>query len=478
MAPPTPTDPRPHQVPFQLSAERLHFVPLLLPRLFGLANSWRYTYQTTPLLIPSMHLSPVLTHLAYEISDHPSCGCSPVSFPVLCGQYAYPTCLSSLAWHEHFCQATPDFEPTEEPPTSPPPAQPPLPPSHASHSASVQVDPDSILPVTVRAKFQSLLKEYDSVFDPQFPGYNGSAGPNQAKVNIGPIEPPQRKGRLPQYARDKLIELKEKFDHLEQLGVFQRPEDVGITVEYLNLSFLVKKPNCGFRLVTAFADVGRYSKPQPPLLPDVDSTLRRIAQWSHVIVTDLTSAFYQIPLAKESMKYSGVATPFKGVCVYVRSTMDMPGSETALKEVMCRVLGPLLQDGFMAKIAHDLYYGGNTPHDLLHNWQKVLHILHQCNLRLSAHKTIICPRTTTILGWIWNAGSWVAITRLTAFPTLYFTLRWRMYRSMLLTTPLICSANLSLTRVNLLNSFLLLAIALRSRRFRIACTSCLLVFGS
>ena len=47
---------------------------------------------------------------------------------------------------------------------------------------------------------------------------------------MGPVEPPQRKGRLPQYARDKLIELQEKFVHLEQLGVFRLPEDVGITV--------------------------------------------------------------------------------------------------------------------------------------------------------------------------------------------------------------------------------------------------------
>ncbi|KAK2549016.1 hypothetical protein P5673_030645 [Acropora cervicornis] len=29
----------------------------------------------------------------------------------------------------------------------------------------------------------------------------------------------------------------------KQLGVFRRPEDVGITAEYLNPSFLVKKPN-------------------------------------------------------------------------------------------------------------------------------------------------------------------------------------------------------------------------------------------
>ena len=96
--------------------------------------------------------------------------------------------------------------------------------------------------------------------------------------------------------------------------------------KYLNPSFLVKKPNGGSRLVTAFADVGRYSKPQPTLLLAVDSTLRRITQWSHIIITDLTSVFYQIPLAKEFMKDCSIATPFKGVRVYVRSAMGMPGS--------------------------------------------------------------------------------------------------------------------------------------------------------
>lgn len=63
-----------------------------------------------------------------------------------------------------------------------------------------------------------------------------------------------------------------------------------------------------------------------------------------MIATNLTSAFYQIPLAKDSMKYCGVATPFKGVRVYVRSAMSMPGFETVLEELMCRVLGPLLKD--------------------------------------------------------------------------------------------------------------------------------------
>lgn len=153
-----------------------------------------------------------------------------------------------------------------------------------------------------------------------------------------------------------------------------------ISIEYLNPSFLVKKHSGGSRLVTAFADAGQYSKPQPSVMPDGDSTLH------HLIATDLTSAFYQIPLSQDSMKYCGVATPFEGVRVYVHSAVGMPGSETALEELMCRILGHLLQGEIVIKIADNLYCGGNTSYELLENWKKVLQALYQCNLRLSASR--------------------------------------------------------------------------------------------
>ena len=145
-----------------------------------------------------------------------------------------------------------------------------------------------------------------------------------------------------------MVELQQKMDELEAQGVFKRPEEVGVSAEYLNPSFLVNKPNGGHRLVMAFADVGQYSKPQPSLLPDVDSTLCTIAKWKYIIVTDLTSAFYQIPLSRCSMKCCGVATPFRGVRMYTCCTMGMPGSETALEELMCRMLGNCVQDGIAA----------------------------------------------------------------------------------------------------------------------------------
>ena len=128
---------------------------------------------------------------------------------------------------------------------------------------------------------------------------------------MGPTQPPQRKDRLPQYSWNKLEELQQKFDKLEQAGVFVKPEDAHIAVEYVNPSFLIAKPHGGHRLVTAFSDVRRYSKPQPSLMPDIDSTLRHIAQWKYICTSDLSNAFYQIPLAHASMKYCGVVTPFK-----------------------------------------------------------------------------------------------------------------------------------------------------------------------
>ncbi len=310
-----------------------------------------------------------------------------------------------LRKHEHFCQVSPVYSPGE-------PSDMLSQPNNTSNAAPtsafshlVKVDPDAMLSENMRNQFLSVTLEYDNVFDANFVGYNGAVGPYEAVVNMGPVQPPQRKGRIPQYSRNKLEDLQNKFDELERKGVFQRPEDLGIVVEYLNPSFLVKKASGGYRLVTAFADVGRYSKPQPALMPDVDSTLRHIAQWKYIIVSDLTSAFYQIPLSRDSMKYCGGVTPFRGVRAYTRSAMGMPGSETALEELMSRVLGDHLQDGIVAKLADDLYCGGNTPEDLLHNWKRVLQAFAKCDLKLSPSKTIIAPRTTVILGWVWSQGT-------------------------------------------------------------------------
>ena len=118
-------------------------------------------------------------------------------------------------------------------------------------------------------------------------------------------------------------------------------------------------------------------------MPDVDSTLRLIATW----------------------KFCGVVTPFKGVRVFVWSAMGMPGSETALEVLTCRVFGDLLEQGHVAKVADDLYYGTDTLKDSLIVWRRVLSALQHCDLNLSATKTTVAPVQISILVCVWRQGT-------------------------------------------------------------------------
>ena len=321
--------------------------------------------------------------------------------------------------HAHVTLVSPVFEPPETPSEpcqakatstslstacSPSSRMPSVP---SRHSTIVTVNPDNVLTEAESASFSALHQQFDSVFDPAYGTYNHKFGPFEAVVYIVPVQPPQRKGRVPQYSRDKLVELQHRFDESGAVGVLAKPESIGVRVKYLNSSFLVKKPQSDkdFRFVTAFTEVGKYCKPQPSLMPNVDSTIRAIARWKYIIKTDLTSAFYQIPLSNDSMKYCGVVSPFKGVRVYTRCAMGMPGSETALEELMCRLLGDFVEAGGVAKIADDLYCGAESVEELLLIWEAVLRRLDDANLRLSAKKTIIAPARTVVLGWIWQNGT-------------------------------------------------------------------------
>ena len=52
-----------------------------------------------------------------------------------------------------------------------------------------------------------------------------------------------------------------------------------------------------------------------------------------------------------------------------------------------------------------MYVGAQNISDLTLSWQKVLHQLQRNNLYLSAAKTAIAPKRTTVLGWIWDSGT-------------------------------------------------------------------------
>ena len=277
--------------------------------------------------------------------------------------------------------------------------------SNSNHSAPVVVNPDNYISSQTANSFKALHQKFDSVFNPKFGSYNDSSGLIRAKVNLGKVSPPPHKSKIPLYKHSNLQLLQEEFDKLEALGVLAKPEDVGVDIVYSSPSLLVKKPLGGYRLCTAFNELSQYTRILPTASTSPNEVLRKLSAWKYMVKSDLTKSFFQIPVSKSSMKYLGTATPFKGLRVYTRSAMGMPGSSEYLHELMSRVLGDFVQEGFVILLADDIHVCGNTEDEVLHNWEQVLERLSANNLSLSASKTVVCPIKTTILGWEWNAGT-------------------------------------------------------------------------
>ena len=83
----------------------------------------------------------------------------------------------------------------------------------------------------------------------------------------------------------------------------------------------------------------------------------------------------------------------------------MPGTEAALEEMMTRILGDQMTEGKVTKLADDIYCGGSSVENVTNNWEEVLKALERNGLRLSAGKTVVCPKTVQMDMGTWNPES-------------------------------------------------------------------------
>ena len=105
------------------------------------------------------------------------------------------------------------------------------------------------------------------------------------------------------------------------------------------------------------------------------------------------------------MPYLATVTPFKGLRVYTTLVMGMPGSSEMLQELLSRIFGNEMMEGWILIIADDMYICSNTPSGLLRNWEVVLEKMNKNGLTLSAVKTAVSPKTFDVLGWQWKTGT-------------------------------------------------------------------------
>ena len=136
-----------------------------------------------------------------------------------------------------------------------------------------------------------------------------------------------------------------------ELGVLSRPEDEDITVVHTSPSFLVKKSSDSYRLATSFVELNKFIRPMPARLSTTNDVLTALGRWNYLIKTDLKSAYFQIRMDRNSKKWLGTNSPFKGMYVYNVAAMGLKNMAEYLEELVSRVLGHLIAEGVLTKIS-------------------------------------------------------------------------------------------------------------------------------
>ena len=105
------------------------------------------------------------------------------------------------------------------------------------------------------------------------------------------------------------------------------------------------------------------------------------------------------------MRFFGTSTPFGGDRVYLVQPMGYLNATENADRVIQRVLQPVISEGKAARIADNMFTGGDTPEEAFDNFKSILALCSNAGITLKAQKTTICPVKINILGRVWQEGT-------------------------------------------------------------------------
>ena len=269
---------------------------------------------------------------------------------------------------------------------------------------------ENILSQQQLLRLQTINEENFNVFDNNLSGgYNHFSGKFYADFSFS-NRPPPTKVYVPQYNR-KCADLQQsKCDELESQGVLVDPKLYDIPVLHVSPSWIQQKgrakhkqlQECSLdelRFITAFNTLNDSIRPKPTSSCSANSIFLFLARWKHHVFADLNNSYFQLPVKRALWSYLGVMTPHKGVRVLTRTGQGLLGSDVELEQLMARVLGDEITQGFCMAIRDDIVIGGNSLDEAIENYNLILSKLNKNNLKLSPNKVRVFPGDTEIYGY-------------------------------------------------------------------------------
>lgn len=215
----------------------------------------------------------------------------------------------------------------------------------------------------------------------------------EAKIDTGDAAPVRCKIRPMSPYKLKMVV--EEIDRLERRGVIEKVEQS----EWLHPIMAVPKPNGKLRICMDARWLNAVTKKNAYPQQNANRILSSIEKANYITTIDMTDAYFQVPLHKDSQEKTAFAVPTRGTYVYKRMAMGLCNSGA----VLCNIIDSLFGSEFEPKAfpyLDDIVVVTETFDDHIEVLERLAKKFRYANFSISSEKSKFCYKRLRYLGHI------------------------------------------------------------------------------
>ncbi|XP_036146753.1 uncharacterized protein LOC118646913 [Monomorium pharaonis] len=186
----------------------------------------------------------------------------------------------------------------------------------------------------------------------------------------------------------------EEVDKMLEAGIIEPSNR-----EWSTPRVMIKKPNGTYRFCLDFRKLNDVSKKDAYPLPYMNSILDKLRAARYISTIDLSQAYFQIPLEKNSKEYTAFTVPGKGLFQFTRMPYGLTGAPATFQRLLDRLIGPEMEPHAFAYL-DDIVIVTRTFKEHLHWLGRVFNRIGEAGLTINPDKSKFCRSQVKYLGFL------------------------------------------------------------------------------
>ncbi|XP_025268292.1 uncharacterized protein K02A2.6-like [Camponotus floridanus] len=162
---------------------------------------------------------------------------------------------------------------------------------------------------------------------------------------------------------------------------------------------MIKKPNGSYRFCLDFRKLNNVSKKDAYPLPYMNAILDKLRSASYISTIDLSQAYFQIPLERNSRELTAFTVPGKGLFHFTRMPYGLTGAPATFQRLLDRLIGPEMESHAFAYL-DDIVVVTRTFDEHLIWLKRVLDRIREAGLTINPEKSKFCRSQVKYLGFL------------------------------------------------------------------------------